>query len=172
MSDGSVIEYFPLQMLTLEDLQAILDLAFNPSPNSCPAERVKQEWQILVNWVQEALVDAFLRGPPSLERWVPRINRHMEEIEQQCTYEETCKIQGAFLCALDRVYGAIFRHVLRRMPTAIDNGQGYLVLDKITFYRYARLKDTEKPALEQIMELLFRGGPHFRLEFKWRAPVN
>jgi len=170
MSDGSVIEYFPLQMFTLEDLRAILDLALNPSTNSCTSERVKQEWQILAIWVREALFDAYLHGPSSLGRWVPRINQHMEELEQQCSHEEACEIHATFLCALDRVYGAIFRHVLRRMPTAINNGQGYMVLDKITFYRYARLKDTEKPALEQLMEILFRGGPHFRLEFKWRTP--
>lgn len=171
MPTYGVLESFPLQILTFDDLQEVLAEALVDFPVEIPAGKAKRAWQELAEWVGEALSDAFLHGAEAKERWVPRIEDRVQGLEGVLPNDQGKSIRIAYLALLDRVYGGVFRHALRQMPTALCGGQGgHFCLRRVTMFRYARVRDTDKRALEQVMEFLYQGGPRFEMGFSWQAP--
>jgi len=163
-----VLENFPLQLLSYEDLKAILAEVVPSSPRKWSTPRAEEEWGRLCGEVQEALHDAYLLGPAAKGKWLHPVADHLARIDRHYTAPEATEIRIAYLSLLDRVYGATLRHVLRRMPTALCSASGHFRVSRLLMFRYSRIRETEeKPALEELMEFLYLGGPRFEMEWSW-----
>jgi hypothetical protein len=163
------LENHPLQLFSYEDLQAILDEMLNNFPQEWHTKVAEKEWRKLADMVRKALEEAYLRGPAAKDVWLPRIAAEWTRIEGKRSVRVVTEVRIGYLRLVDRLYGAIYRHVLRRVPTSVHSRAGVFHLSRLLYYRYARVRDTDKPALQELMELLYEGsGLKIELEFSWK----
>jgi hypothetical protein len=164
-----VLENHPLQLLSYEDLQAILDEMLNDFPQEWHTKVAGKEWRKLAGLVRKALEDAYLRGAAAKGDWLPRVATEWARIEEKRSARVVTEVRIGYLRLLDRTYGAIYRHVLRRVPTAVHGGTGVFHLSRLLYYRNARVSDADRPALQELMELLYEGTDlKIELEFSWK----
>lgn len=169
MTKYSTLEWCPLQILSLEDLQVVVEEAIDSfSDREWGTKRAEREWRKLVGYVQGALDDAYMRGLAATDSWLQLVEEELQRVEDTASKRVKREVRLTYFDLLDRIYGGIFRHTLRRVPTCLPTQQGNFALGRITIFRCTRLRDTEKPALEQLLEFIYRGGPRFELEFGWR----
>lgn len=169
MPRHEVLENHPLQLLAFEDLQAILEEMVGSFPQEWKTKAAQQEWRKLAGLVQEALLDAYLVGPAAENEWQARVAQEWQRIEEKCSAPVVREVRIGYLRLLDRTYGAIYRQVLRRVPTAVYSATGVFHLSRLLYYRYARVRAADKPPLQQLMELLYEGTElHMELEFTWK----
>ncbi len=167
------LEYFPEQLLTLDAMRTIFRQVRETFTWSWPNKRAEREWRRLAGMVLEALEEAFIWGAVVKGRWVGRIHDRLAALESgkgKASVRTVREVRAAYITFLDRLYGAIFRHVLAHMPTALPTEVGYFHLSQVVVFRYARLRDAEKPALEELLEFLYLGGPRFEMVFSWQPP--
>ncbi len=163
---GMYGDQFSLQLFSFQDLQEILEEivgGIEPSPGEAA-----QKWQELCQYLQNAVYDAYLYGPAAKEEWGPLISTWLDALRQ--TNPETARtVQITYITFLDRVYNAIIRNVLRHVSSNLCCPWGTLSLHQVNIWRYGRVRETEhKTALEQIIELIYQGGPRFEMEFCWQ----
>ncbi len=166
---SDLLECFPDQILPLDAVQSIFQEVLKTFTWRWPDPSAKQEWHQLVELTRKALEETFIWGEAAKDKWVSRIQGRLpvpESGEEENSVQRA--VRAAYTTFLDRIYGAIFRHVLSHMPTALFTEVGHFHLSQVVVYRYARLRDTEKSALEQLLELIYRGGPRFEMVFSWR----
>jgi len=165
-----VIEWFPDQILSLEGLRDLLEEVTRTFAWPWSSKRAEREWRRLAEMVREAMEETFILGVEAKERWLPRIHDCLENLESKKGISERGRrdVRAAYITFLDRIYGAIFRHVLLHMPTALCTEAGHFRLNELVVFRYARLRDGEKPALEELLEFLYLGGPRFEMLFSWK----
>jgi hypothetical protein len=166
MTNFQVMDHFPLQIIAYDDLMVMVDEVTDLF-KEWTHRQAKEEWQQLAQWAKEALGEAFLQGHVSKDQWIPKVTKALDEIKENHPPEVSKEVQIAYLALLDCIYNAILRHVLRNLPTSLCCTEGTFALSQVKFWRYSRIRDTDKPALEQLMELLYQGGPRFEMEFKW-----
>lgn len=170
MMRTDLLEYFPDQILPLDAVQTIFQQVFEAFTWPWPSPQAKQEWRQLAELTREALEETSIWGMAAKDKWVPRIQERLPALESEEKDSVRRAVRAAYIAFLDRLYGAIFRHVLSHLPTALYTEVGYLHLSQVVVYRYARLRDTEKSALEQLLELIYQGGPRFEMVFSWHPP--
>lgn len=171
MARYEMIEYFPFQILSFEELRQIVQQIRENFTWSWSNKRAEREWRRLAEMIQEALEEVFIRGRAAQDRWLSQIHDRLAALEsgkKKAAARTVRDVRAAYIALLDRLYGAIFRHVLVHMPTALFTEAGHLHLSQVVVYRYARLRDAEKSALEQLLELIYRGGPRFEMVFSWQ----
>jgi hypothetical protein len=169
MPRRDVLENHPLQLLAFEDLEAILEEMVNSFPQEWKTKVAQQEWHKMAGLVREALLDAYLMGPAVENEWQARVAQEWQRIEEKCSAPVVREVRIGYLRLLDRTYGALYRHVLRRVPTAVYSASGVFQLSRLLYYRYARVRAAEKPPLQELMELLYEGtGLQIELEFSWK----
>jgi len=168
MAPYGTLEYFPLQLFSFEDLQAILDDVIANFPQEWQTKVAERQWRKLAGLVREALLDAFLVGPRAKERWLREVDEVLARNEQKRSKRALLEIRIGYIHLLDRIYGATFRHVIRRVPTAVVGGPGRYRLEILNMFRYARVRHTAKTALEQLMEFIHMGGPRFEMRYSWQ----
>ncbi len=168
MPQVEVVEHFPLQLISYEDIQQIIDEAAD-MPLAWRTKVAAREWCKLTGHVHLALRDAYLLGVAARDKWLPRVESEWHRIEEKRSSKVVAEVRAAYVQFLDRVYGATYRHVLRRVPTAVYSSTGHFYLSRLLFYRHARVRDTEKSALQEVMELFYEGsGLRLELEFSWQ----
>lgn len=174
MSFYSLLENFPLQMCGLDDLQTIVEEAIAGCSTALRNPLAEGRWRELAGLVQDALRQVFLGGTAARQRAVEPVNAALRRLEErmaagEISPEEWAEIQCGYLELLESLHGAFFRHLLRRLPTALVGGEGHFTLDRVRFVRYSRLHDKEqgKPTLERLLEFICQGGPQFEVEFVW-----
>ncbi len=168
MARFGLLECFPEQILPLEAVQAIFREVIQAFAWAWPSPRAEQEWHQLAELTRKALEEVFIWGEAAKDKWVSRIQERLPALESGEEDSAQRAVRAAYITFLDRIYGAIFRHVLSHMPTALFTEVGHFHLSQVVVYRYARLRDTEKSALEQLLELIYRGGPRFEMVFSWK----
>lgn len=168
MSRSDLLEYFPDQILTLDEMRKIFRQVLEAFTWPWPNKEAEEEWFQLAELIRQALEEAFIWGTAAKDKWVPRIRERLPALESGEEVSARQAVRAAYIAFLDRIYGAIFRHVLSHMPTALCTEMGHFHLSQVVVYRYARLRDTEKSALEQLLEFIYRGGPRFEMVFSWK----
>ncbi len=169
MPKFGVLEYFPLQILSFQDLQEVMDSVIEEYSQDWETKVAEREWRKLAGDVREALLEAFLVGPPAKQTWLAKVAQRLADNEKRRSRRALREIRVGYISLLDQIYGAIFRHVLRRVPTAVSSGSGQFYLSRISMPRYARVRATDvKPALEEVMEFIYLGGPRIDVDFFWQ----
>jgi hypothetical protein len=164
-----LFEHCPLQILCYEDLRGILSNEINTYPGDWHTKVARQRWRRLARIVEDAMLDAFRRGRAACGTWLPRLAEELERIEARHRTDVVREIYQTYMELLDRIYGAIYRHVLHNVPTAVVGTTGRLHLSRLVIYRYARLRNADKPALQELMELVYEGTElKMEAEFSWQ----
>lgn len=165
-----VIDWFPHQILTLDELQGIIQQTREAFVWPWPNKRAEREWERLADLVQEALEEVFIWGAKAKDEYLRQVHDRCEALKGGKKKASTTirAVWAAYVTFLDRIYGAIFRHVLSHLPTALCTEVGHFHLSQVVIYRYTRLRDTEKTALEQLLEFIYQGGPRFEMVFSWQ----
>ena len=165
----NLVEHCPLQILSFENLQQIVSEEINTYPGEWHTKVARQAWRRIAHLVQEAMLDAFRRGAAAGAEWPQRVGEELQRVEQRHRSDVVREVHQTYIELLDRIYGAIYRHVLRNVPTAVRGGSGHFHLSRLVIYRYARLRDADKPALRELMELIYEGsGLKIEAEFSWQ----
>ncbi len=162
-----LMENHPLQMLSFEDLQAIVDDVVEALPHEWKAKVAAREWRKLADLARSALEDAYLIGPVAKEKWLPKIAAELRRIEDKRSPRVRREVRIAFEQLLDRIYGSVHRHSLRRAATVIGGENGQLYLTRLMAVRTARLGNANHPSIEELMEFIYMGGPRLEIEFSW-----
>lgn len=167
MPKSELFENFPLQMISYDDLQQILDEADVPLPEE--AAEAAEDWGKLCGYVRQAVRDAYLLGAVARDKWLPLMDGEWRRIAEARAEGIVTELRAAYVQFLDRIYGATYRHVLRRAPTALLCSTGQFYLSRLLFYRYPRVRDAGKPPLQEVMELFYDGSElRLELEFSWK----
>jgi hypothetical protein len=190
-----LLENFPLQVFSYADLQEILNEAEADLPQEWPTKAATREWQNLVKDVRQALSEVFVYGPGVKKEWRDKVQERLDEIagnpdssetpgnrppataeqprgkrkrRRRVSIEVAREMRIAYLNLLDRIYGAILRHVLRHMPTSVVAGTGYFYLSWLDMFRYTHVHATEaKSALEQLLDIMHE-GLRVGLGYSWK----
>ncbi len=162
-----LMENHPLQMLSFEDLQAIVADVVETLPHEWKTKVANREWRKLVKLVGDALEDAYLLGPVAKETWLPKVAEEFRRIEEKRSPGVRREVRIAYEQLLDRIYGAILRHSLRRVSTVVCGEHGELYLSRLLVARTARLANASHPSIEELIEFIYMGGPRFEVEFSW-----
>lgn len=170
MPQYDLLEYCPLQMLSYEHLREIVANEIDAfKEQEWHTKVARQGWQRLAQIVQDAMLDAFRRGVAAGATWLPRAAEELERIETRHRADVVREVHQTYMELLDRIYGAIFRHILRNLPTAVLSSTGYLHLSRLVIYRYPRLRNANKPALQELMELVYEGSElKIEAEYSWQ----
>ncbi len=167
MPRSELLENFPLQMISYADVQQILDDA--DLPLTWEDAEAQEEWARLAGCVRQAIHDAYLQGAAAQDKWLPLLEREWLRIAGTRAEGIITALRAAYVQFLDRIYGATYRHVLRRVPTALLCSTGHFYLSRLLFYRHARVRDADKPALQAVLELFYEGSElRLELEFSWK----
>jgi len=169
MSRYDLLEHCPLQILSYENLRQIVSNEIHTYPADWHTKVARQRWHRLAGMVQEALEDAFRRGAAACATWLPQVAEQLEQIAQRHRPDVVREIRQNYIELLDRIHGAIYRHVLRSAPTAIHTSTGHFYLSRLVIYRQTRVRDADKPALQEVMELVYEGSAlKIEAEFSWQ----
>ncbi|MGB9723814.1 MAG: hypothetical protein ACP5OO_09740 [Chloroflexia bacterium] len=170
MVQYEAMDWFPHQILTLQELQSIIQQARASLAGPWPNRRSEREWNRLAGLVQEALEEVFLWGSRAKDEHLRRVHDYFESLKggkKKASAGTLQAVRAAYVTFLDRIYGAIFRHVLLHLPTALCTEVGHFHLSQVVIFRYARLRDAEKSGLEELLEFFYLGGPRFEMIFSW-----
>jgi hypothetical protein len=169
MPKHNLLEHCPLQILSYENLRQIVSDQVNTYPGEWHTQVARREWRRVAQVAQEALLDAFRRGAAACATWLPRMAAELARIELRHRANVVKEIYQTYIELLDRIHGAIYRHILRNVPTAVHGSTGHFYISRLVIYRYPRVRDAEKPALQELMELIYEGsGLKIEAEFSWQ----
>ena len=169
MPKYDLMEHCPLQILSFENVRQIVAEEVNTFPGEWHTKVARREWRKVAFLAQDALLDAFRRGAAARDKWLTRLADEFKRIEQRHRSDVVDEIYQTYVELLDRIHGSIYRHILRHAPTAVFSSTGHLYLSRLVIYRNARLRDAEKPALQELMELVYDGsGLKIEAEFSWQ----
>ena len=169
----SLVENFPCQVLSLQDIEGILMEVLGALPVSGPdgaplSEAALQRWQVLSGRVRRAFRQAALYGAPMVARWGVRLDRSLQWTDRRLPEGEAVALRRAYLDYLDRIYCAVFRRCLLQTGTALCSPQGHFVLERVRFYRHTRVPADIVNALADLLTFLLEGGPRLEVEFIWK----
>ncbi|MBN1484620.1 MAG: hypothetical protein JXA37_07850 [Chloroflexia bacterium] len=177
MNPSTIIEYFPLQIMSHEQLEELVQQAREETKRSRFGQgKLKKEdqpicdiWEGLAEHVAQAVLDTHLYGEGAPKNWRQIVESELGSMETTYSDEICRQVRALYKNYLDALYGILQRHTLRNIPTGLYSTQGYLVLRGVRFFRYTMLRDTpEKSSLAQLLEIMYKGGFRFELEFDFK----
>ena len=168
MPKHNLLDHCPLQIISYENLDQPVANEIDTYPGEWHTKVARQEWRKLARLVQEALLDAFRRGAAAWPVWRHRVADELQRIQLRRRSDVVQEIYQTYIELLDRIYGALYRHILHNVPTSIPCGTGRLQISRVVINRYPRLRDAGKPALQELLELVYEGSAlQVQAEYSW-----
>lgn len=168
MFSDELLQHFPLQLLSRQDLLVAVEQAAEGVLGPSPHPGVAAAWPELLEGVRHALVEGYLYGPSVRSREVQRVEELLARLEQPLDPDPRRQLRFAYVTLLDRIYGALFLQVVRNAPTATYTPDGHFSLAGLYISRQARLPHGERSPLDALLHLLEEGAFRLDLDFAWR----
>ena len=167
MAMPSLIQRFPLQLLSYQDLQEAIDEAAQGVLPAGASSEVADAWTGLAQQVRNVLAEAFLSGAPAALPVAQQVEALLAQLDSRMGAESWQALRVAYRTFLDRIYGALFQHVVHQVPTSTFTAAGQFYLGGLVVSRQAWLP-RGRSALQTLIQLLDDGGFRLELEFGWR----